>query len=278
MNEELVVAIEELRLRTADRAWFVPVRIDDGEVPARSIGGGETLHDLQWVDLVASWPAGVAAIALAAKQADERAARDRPQYHSLQNTVATNPLAITKATPTIEAPQCEIDLSPSTIRRGESASLTWWSKNAAHVEVMPDLGYRVAPAGSTIVWPHVTTRYTIRVTDDFGTQREATATIYVVEDTFAGERVMVSGSLIATPDTISSGEFVHLKWNSFSATQVTITPEIGPVPTKGAIAVSPLVTTTYTITITNSQGGSGSATATVYVTAPEASVAGSGEE
>ncbi len=51
MNEELTVAIEELRLRPTDRAWFIPVLLDDCEVPDRSIGAGETLRTLQWIKL-----------------------------------------------------------------------------------------------------------------------------------------------------------------------------------------------------------------------------------
>lgn len=275
MNAELVVAVEELQLRAADRAWFVSVLLDDGEVPARSIGAGETLHDLQWVDLAANWSAGVAAIALAAKQSDDRAGREQHQDQSTGGTVATSPLpTITSATSGTGDPGCDISLSPGTIRRGESANLLWSSTNAAKAEVTPGLGYRVAPSGSITVWPQVTTRYTIRVANDAGVQAEATATIYVVEHSFSGERVGVAGSLIATPDTISPGEFVHLKWNSLSATQVIITPEIGPVPTEGAVAVSPLVTTTYTLMIANSEGGYGEGSATVYVRAPEPSASG----
>jgi hypothetical protein len=77
MNEELLVAIDELRLRATDRSWFVPVRLDDGEVPPRPIGGGETLHELHWVDLATNWSDGVSAIILAAKHAAELAAADR---------------------------------------------------------------------------------------------------------------------------------------------------------------------------------------------------------
>lgn len=55
MNEELLLAIEELRLRPLDRVWFIPVRLSDCEVPAHDIGAGETLKSLQWVDLFKDW-------------------------------------------------------------------------------------------------------------------------------------------------------------------------------------------------------------------------------
>ena len=59
MNEELTLAIEELRLRPTSQAWFIPVLLDDCEIPDRSIGGGETLRSLQWVKLYEDWNDGV---------------------------------------------------------------------------------------------------------------------------------------------------------------------------------------------------------------------------
>ncbi|HSE18758.1 MAG TPA: toll/interleukin-1 receptor domain-containing protein [Pyrinomonadaceae bacterium] len=43
MNEELTLAIEELRQRPTDRAWFIPVLLSNVEIPARNI---ELTHDL----------------------------------------------------------------------------------------------------------------------------------------------------------------------------------------------------------------------------------------
>ena len=50
MNEELTIAIEELRLRSHDRSWFIPVLLS-GRIPDRDIGGGHTLRSIQYVDL-----------------------------------------------------------------------------------------------------------------------------------------------------------------------------------------------------------------------------------
>lgn len=66
MNEELTLAIEELRRRPTERTWFIPVLVDDSEVPNRDIGAGASLRDLQWVDLSTNWTEGVASIALVA--------------------------------------------------------------------------------------------------------------------------------------------------------------------------------------------------------------------
>jgi hypothetical protein len=68
MNEELTLAIEELRIRPTHRAWFVPAILDDGEVPDRTIHAGESLRDLQWVSLAEDWENGVAQIAAAARR------------------------------------------------------------------------------------------------------------------------------------------------------------------------------------------------------------------
>jgi hypothetical protein len=65
MNEELVIAIEELRMRPRDRSWFFPVLLDDTEVPKTPIGLGETLQDLQSVSLSADWSSGVRRLARA---------------------------------------------------------------------------------------------------------------------------------------------------------------------------------------------------------------------
>ncbi len=55
MNEELTFAIEELRRRPTDRVWFIPVKLNECEIPDRDIGGGETLKDLQYVELYKDW-------------------------------------------------------------------------------------------------------------------------------------------------------------------------------------------------------------------------------
>jgi hypothetical protein len=50
-NEELLLAIEQLRLRRPDDSWLIPVRFDNCEIPDLEIGGGRTLASIQRVDL-----------------------------------------------------------------------------------------------------------------------------------------------------------------------------------------------------------------------------------
>jgi hypothetical protein len=50
-NEELVLAVEQLRLRQPDTPWLIPVRFDDCQVPDRDLGDGRTLASIQRTDL-----------------------------------------------------------------------------------------------------------------------------------------------------------------------------------------------------------------------------------
>ncbi len=62
MNEELTLAIEELRKRKRETAWFIPLRLTECEIPDWSIGGGETLRSFHWVDLFKNWEEGLSNI------------------------------------------------------------------------------------------------------------------------------------------------------------------------------------------------------------------------
>jgi hypothetical protein len=50
-NEELVLAVEQLRLRRQGELWLIPVRLDDSSIPDINIGGGHSLASIQRVDL-----------------------------------------------------------------------------------------------------------------------------------------------------------------------------------------------------------------------------------
>ena len=59
MNEELMLAVDELRQYSPDRPWFIPVLFSECNVPALSVGGGQTLLDFQWVNLYSDWGLGI---------------------------------------------------------------------------------------------------------------------------------------------------------------------------------------------------------------------------
>lgn len=50
-NEELALAIDQLRLRRPDIPWLIPVRFDECDIPNYDIGMGRTLSTLQRADL-----------------------------------------------------------------------------------------------------------------------------------------------------------------------------------------------------------------------------------
>lgn len=50
-NEELVVAVEQIRKKAFGTTWFIPIKIDDCDIEPRPIGGGETILDFQVCDL-----------------------------------------------------------------------------------------------------------------------------------------------------------------------------------------------------------------------------------
>ena len=75
MNDELLLAIDELRQRPTDRAWFIPVLLSEVQIPDRPIGGGESLRDLQWVDLHSSWNTGIRRIVEAITSSESKLGR-----------------------------------------------------------------------------------------------------------------------------------------------------------------------------------------------------------
>jgi hypothetical protein len=50
-NEELLLAIDQLRMRRPDVPWLIPVRLDECRIPDIDIGGGRTLNSIQYADL-----------------------------------------------------------------------------------------------------------------------------------------------------------------------------------------------------------------------------------
>jgi len=62
MNEELLLAIDELRQMPDERTWFIPVKLAPCEIPDRNIGAGETLRSIQWVELYKNWREGILSI------------------------------------------------------------------------------------------------------------------------------------------------------------------------------------------------------------------------
>jgi hypothetical protein len=50
-NEELVLVIDQPRMRRPAQPWLMPVRLDDVDVPDLDMGGGRTLASIQRADV-----------------------------------------------------------------------------------------------------------------------------------------------------------------------------------------------------------------------------------
>ncbi len=59
MREEIILAIDELRLRPDDSKWFIPLLINDTVIPSYRISSVYDLSDIQSVKLYEDWNTGV---------------------------------------------------------------------------------------------------------------------------------------------------------------------------------------------------------------------------
>jgi hypothetical protein len=76
-NEELIVAIEQLRRKPFGATWFIPVKIDDCDIEARPIGAGETILDFQIADL-RTWGIGIEKLLKSLGVADPKVDHRKP--------------------------------------------------------------------------------------------------------------------------------------------------------------------------------------------------------
>ncbi len=138
-------------------------------------------------------------------------------------------------------------LSPASITRGGSSTLSWDVSGSTSVTIDQGIG-TVSATGSRTVNPTATTTYTLTATNNDG-PKTATCTLtidklYPTIDFFTSN----PASIRRTYD-IST-----LAWNVRDATTITIDQGVGTVPATGSAQVSPLLTTIYTISATNIDG------------------------
>lgn len=72
------------------------------------------------------------------------------------------------------APSSSISVTPASITMGESATLSWTSRNASSCDIQPGIG-QVNPQGSTVVKPAAQTEYSIVCKGEGGEARSATS-------------------------------------------------------------------------------------------------------
>jgi hypothetical protein len=72
MNDELNIAIDEIRQRPDDAVFFIPIKLDRCDVPYFLIRSGKTLKDYQFVELYKDWDKGVRNIARVVNEEDKK--------------------------------------------------------------------------------------------------------------------------------------------------------------------------------------------------------------
>lgn len=101
MNDELWLAMDELRQRPANRTWFIPVKLSPCEIPDQEIGGGKTLRDIHFLELYPDWDRAVAILIQTLKDAP------RPRFSPSPPAAAPPP-----------SQQRRSRISPRTVRIG----------------------------------------------------------------------------------------------------------------------------------------------------------------
>ena len=133
-HEELILAIEQLRIRNPAVPWLIPVRFDACDIPDRDIGGGRTLSSLQYADLVgADFEQGAARLAtsviwlLRAASGDLLAAtrRRRPASRTGRSggpdTVLPSVVSLRRALPDFHGRDREIARISALLRQGHTS-------------------------------------------------------------------------------------------------------------------------------------------------------------
>jgi len=154
-------------------------------------------------------------------------------------------------------PEGTFSADPSSIKLGESSTLSWTTTNADIATIDQEIG-SVDLNGSHGVSPQETTTYTLTATGLGGTTTKSTTVNVYPSPTI---------NITADPKTIEIGSASTLTWSSTNADSVTIDQGIGSVELNGTTTVTPAVTTTYTI-IATGLGGTATDSAAVAVIAP----------
>ncbi len=159
----------------------------------------------------------------------------------------------------VDPPTVAFSVSPTSIIRGETATLSWnVTGNISSVSINQGIG-SVGSSDTRSVSPQSTTTYTITATGVGGTTIQSiTLTVYQPPETL----------LTLDNPTIIRGQCTFLRWiTTGDAGSATITPGIGAVNINGNRQICPTETTTYTINVSG-LGGTDSDSITLIVYQP----------
>jgi PKD repeat protein len=143
----------------------------------------------------------------------------------------------------------------SEIQEGQSTELKWQTQNATDV-ILEGVG-SVGPNDSKTVSPAHTTTYTL-IAKGAGREIRSSATVKVTSVPKPAISTFEPGA-----DRIQAGQSTKLIWATQNASDVSITPDIGPVESNSFRIVRPEKTTQYTLT---AKGPGGTDTKTTQIT------------
>jgi len=149
---------------------------------------------------------------------------------------------------------------PGAIASGETATLSWTSKDATSCDIQPGIG-AVNTQGSMTVSPAADTSYYLSCTGPGGTSNSS-ANITVAAQAVSAP----TSSLSVTPASVTRGETATLNWSSQNATNCELQPGIGRVETLGSKEITPVADTSYTLNCSG-PGGTTTSRANVSVVA-----------
>ena len=142
-----------------------------------------------------------------------------------------------------KTPYCDMSGAPSTIKKGQSATISWTSANVSSASINQGIG-SVSTNGSRTVSPDKTTTYTGSFTG-YGKTVSCNTTIVVKEDEPKDD---LWCKLKVSDDDIRKGDRVKLSWDSEGADYGKINEGIGRVDEEGYEYVYPKEDTTYKAT------------------------------
>ncbi len=190
------------------------------------------------------------------------------------NVTNTSPSASATATLTVTAPPAPVvtvNVAPSTIAVGQSATLTWSSTNATTCSANSAWSGAQATSGMLTLTPTVAGgfAYSLTCTGAGGTGNGATALI--VSPTPGSTTNAPTVIVTISPTTITVGQSATLTWTSANATTCTADSAWGGAKaTSGTLSVSPTATGgyAYSLTCTGAGGTTNGATALSVTPAP----------
>ncbi len=140
-------------------------------------------------------------------------------------------------------------VAPSTINRGDSATLNWSVTAADTLSISPGIG--AVTGNSVTVNPTQTTTYTLTAQNQYGPVSR-NVTLNVTQPT-----PPTISSFAANPAGIPVGGNTTLTWTATGATEYSVVASVGASPgivTGNSVTVSPTVDTVYTLYARNQYG------------------------